>query len=53
MNTSDRLAIKQKKSGDYYKQLKKEYGKQEADRIIYKVVMGFYPEEAWLYNIKE
>lgn len=50
MTTHDKLEIKERKKGDYYKHCKKKFGKEEADRIIYKQVMGYYPEEAWMYG---
>lgn len=52
MTISQKLQIKEKRKGDYYRIMKKEHGKKEAERAIYKQVMGFYPEEAWMYGEK-
>jgi hypothetical protein len=50
LSADDLQEIKKRKQGEYYKHCKNKFGKEEADRIIYKQVMGYYPEEAWLYG---
>ena len=53
MTFAEKKEMGKRKKGDYYKLCVRNFGRKEANRIIFKQVMGYYPEEEWMYKEKK